>query len=351
MAKKTNNIGALKKQSAGDNDVKSSKSLLASRSHNRSNNASKQDKISLKSPTHDGSRKTPLTSADSIPFPESPRTEYVATDSLSLYMREVGQVDLLTPQEEVQLAGRIKRGDKKARERMIRANLRLVVKIAREYEGYGLPLLDLINEGNMGLMRAVEKFDPSKGGKLSTYSSWWIKQSIRRGIANQAKTVRLPIHMLDKIAKVRRTILKLQEELGQDPSDEEVAFEMGITARRANQLRNATVRTSSLEAPLGDEDSSRLGDVLPDDRAENPFDSLEQKNMLDLLDELVDRLPEREYEILRLRFGLDGRTERSLEEIGHHFGVTRERIRQLQNLALNKLRKMIESRDVVRIAA
>lgn len=330
--------------------MKSVQAPLISRSRSTNFRASKQDKKSLKSPALNAIQKTVSNSA-SIPFPEAPRTEYTPSDSLSLYMREVGQVDLLTPKEEVQLAARIKRGDKKARDRMIRANLRLVVKIAREYEGYGLPLLDLINEGNMGLMRAVEKFDPAKGGKLSTYSSWWIKQSIRRGIANQAKTVRLPIHMLDKISKVRRTVLKLQEELGQDPSDEEVALEMGITVRRANQLRNATVRTSSLEAPLGDDDSSRLGDVLPDERAENPFDSLEQKNMLDLLDELVDRLPEREYEILRLRFGLDGGSERSLEEIGEQFGVTRERIRQLQNLALTKLRKMIESRDLVRVAA
>lgn len=350
MAKKNNIKGNLRKQIKAGNGAKSSKRLLLTHTLDTNQIALKQDIIGPKPPTLAATRKV-LTSAGSIPFPEAPQTEYVASDSLSLYMREVGQVDLLTPKEEVLLASRIKRGDKKARDRMIRANLRLVVKIAREYEGYGLPLLDLINEGNMGLMRAVEKFDPSKGGKLSTYSSWWIKQSIRRGIANQAKTVRLPIHMLDKIAKVRRTVLKLQEELGQDPSDEEVALEMGITVRRANQLRNSTVRTSSLEAPLGDDDSSRLGDVLPDERAENPFDSLEQKNMLDLLDELVDRLPEREYEILRLRFGLDGGTERSLEEIGHHFGVTRERIRQLQNLALNKLRKMIESRDVVRIAA
>ncbi|MCX8157933.1 MAG: RNA polymerase sigma factor RpoD/SigA [Verrucomicrobiae bacterium] len=283
--------------------------------------------------------------------PVNYRDEYEPTDSLSLYMREVGEVPLLTPEEEIKLAARIKRGDAKARERMIRANLRLVVKIAREYEGYGLPLLDLINEGNIGLMRAVEKFDPAKGGKLSTYSSWWIKQSIRRAIANQAKTVRLPIHMLDKIAKVRRTVTRLTEELGQDPTDEEVAEELGISVKRANMLRSAGVRTSSIDAPIGDDDSSRMGDIIADERAENPYDMLEQKTMLDLLSELVERLPEREYNILRLRFGLDGGPERSLEEIGREFGVTRERIRQLQNLALNKLRKMIESREAVRIAA
>lgn len=289
--------------------------------------------------------------APAILFPETSRSEYEPLDSLNLYMREVGEVNLLTAEEEVELATRIQRGDVKARERMIRANLRLVVKIAREYEGYGLPLLDLINEGNMGLMRAVEKFDPAKGGKLSTYSSWWIKQSIRRAIANQSKTVRLPIHMLDKIAKVRRTVSKLQEIFGHEPSDEELAAEMGITAKRAGQLRNAGVHTSSIDAPIGDDDTSHVSDILPDEKAATPYAELEQKTMLNLLDELIDRLPDRELNILRLRFGLDGGQERSLEEIGKEFGVTRERIRQLQNLALSKLRKMIEARDAMTAAA
>jgi RNA polymerase primary sigma factor len=260
-------------------------------------------------------------------------------------------VGLLTSEQEVQLAERIKRGDEAARERMIRANLRLVVKIAREYEGYGLPLLDLINEGNIGLMRAVEKFDPEKGGKLSTYSSWWIKQSIRRAIANQAKTVRLPIHMLDKMAKVKRVVAKLTEELGQEPSNEEVSEEMGISVKRINRIRNAGVQTSSMDAPIGDDGTNRVGDLIADERAINPFEQLDQQTMLELLDNLVGRLPEREHNILRLRFGLDGGGERSLEDIGRQFGVTRERIRQLQNLALGKLRKMIEMRDAVRIAA
>jgi len=272
-------------------------------------------------------------------------------DSLTLYMREVGQVGLLSPEDEIKLAARIKRGDNKAREQMIRANLRLVVKIAREYEGYGLPLLDLINEGNLGLMRAVEKFDPAKGGKLSTYSSWWIKQSIRRAIANQAKTVRLPIHLLDKIVKVRRVVAKLTDSLGQEPSDEEVAAVLGYSAKRVAQLRSAGIHTSSLDAPLGDDESSRVGDVIPDEKAESPYSQLEQKTMLELVDQLIDRLPEREFNILRLRFGLDGGRERSLEEIGREFGVTRERIRQLQNLALAKLRKMIEARENISEAA
>lgn len=288
--------------------------------------------------------------AKPISFPET-RVYDGPIDSLTVYMRDVGMVDLLKPEEEIALAAKIKRGDKNARERMIRANLRLVVKIAREYEGYGMPLQDMINEGNIGLMRAVEKFDPAKGGKLSTYSSWWIKQSIRRAIANQAKTVRMPIHMMDKIAKVRRTANRLAEELGQEATDEEIAGEMGLPTKRIAYLRKAGIHTSSMDAPIGDDDSNRMGDLMADERAENPYDNLEHKTMLDLLDDIIDRLPERELNILRRRFGLDGSPERSLEEIGKEMGVTRERIRQLQNLALTKLRKMIESRDAMPVAA
>jgi RNA polymerase primary sigma factor len=285
-------------------------------------------------------------------FPATIGTRPEALDSLSLYMREVGEVDLLTPEQEVKLAARIKRGDKAAREHMIRANLRLVVKIARSYEDYGLPLLDLINEGNVGLMRAVDKFDPAKGAKLSSYSSWWIKQSIRRAIANQGKTVRLPIHMMDKMAKVRRTVNRLTEELGQDPSDEEVGLELGLTARRVAKLRKINVGVTSLDAPVGsDDDASRLGDLIADERAENPYEELERKTLLAQLGDLLEELPEREREILRLRFGLDGGREWSLEEIGHDFGVTRERIRQLQNLALARLRKLIESEEILQEAA
>jgi RNA polymerase primary sigma factor len=293
---------------------------------------------------------TPKVAIPVLTAPE-PARPYEAADSLSLYMREVGQVGLLKPHEEIELAARIKQGDPEATDRMIRANLRLVVKIAREYEDYGLPLLDLINEGNIGLMRAVEKFDPSKGGKLSTYSSWWIKQAIRRAIANQSKTVRLPIHVLDKIAKVRRTAARLTEESGIEATDEEVAEELGFSLKRVQALRRTSVSTASLDAPMGDEDSSRFGDVIADERAENPYDELEHKTMLDLMDDLVTKLPDRERQILALRFGLDGSGERSLEEIGREFGVTRERIRQLQNLALLRLRKMIESREAVRLAA
>lgn len=271
--------------------------------------------------------------------------------ALTLYMREVGTVDLLTPQQEIELAARIKRGDDAAREHMIRANLRLVVKIAREYEGLGLPLLDLINEGNIGLMKAVERFDPSKGGKLSTYGSWWIKQQMRRALANQAKTIRLPVHVVDQIYHMSRATMKLQEELGREPNDEEVAAELDLTPSRVAALREASIRPASLDAPLGDEDSSRLADVVEDDRAQTPFDQLADQNTLALLPQLIKKLPNREATILRYRFGLDGGREKTLEEVGEKFGVTRERIRQLQNGALNKLRKMLQEVDSLSLAA
>jgi RNA polymerase primary sigma factor len=262
--------------------------------------------------------------------------------SIRLYLREIGQVKLLTPQEEIELAARIKKGDKKAREHMIKANLRLVVKIARDYEGIGLPLLDLISEGNIGLMKAVERFDPKKGGKLSTYGSWWIKQSIKRALANQSKTIRLPVHLVDKISRMRRTAMKLQEDLGREPTDEELAAELGTTAARVAQMRAASIRPASLDAPVGDDESNNFSEIVEDERAVNPYDELEDKTVVNMLQDMVKHLDEREATILRYRFGLDGGSEKTLEEVGAKFGVTRERVRQIQNLALRKLRKMIE---------
>jgi RNA polymerase primary sigma factor len=267
---------------------------------------------------------------------------YDGDTAIRLYLREIGQVKLLTPDEEIQLAARIKKGDKKAREHMIKANLRLVVKIARDYEGIGLPLLDLISEGNIGLMKAVERFDPAKGGKLSTYGSWWIKQSIKRALANQSKTIRLPVHLVDKISKMRRTALKLQEMLGHEPTDEELADEMGMTASRVRLMRQASIRPASLDAPIGDDDSNSFSDVVQDENATSPYDNLEDKTVTDMLQDMVKHLDDREATILRFRFGLDGGSEKTLEEVGVKFGVTRERVRQIQNLALKKLRKMIE---------
>jgi RNA polymerase primary sigma factor len=279
---------------------------------------------------------------DTTAFIRRESSNYDGDTAIRLYLREIGQVKLLTPDEEIQLAARIKKGDKKAREHMIKANLRLVVKIARDYEGIGLPLLDLISEGNIGLMKAVERFDPSKGGKLSTYGSWWIKQSIKRALANQSKTIRLPVHLVDKISKMRRTAMKLQEMLGHEPSDEELADEMGMTAARVRQMRQAAVRPASLDAPIGDDDSNNFSDVVQDENATSPYENLEDKTVTGMLQDMVKHLNEREATILRYRFGLDGGSEKTLEEVGVKFGVTRERVRQIQNLALRKLRKMIE---------
>jgi len=279
---------------------------------------------------------------------ERERTSYDGDTAIKLYLREIGQVKLLTPQEEIELAARIKKGDKKAREQMIKANLRLVVKIARDYEGIGLPLLDLISEGNIGLMKAVERFDPSKGGKLSTYGSWWIKQSIKRALANQSKTIRLPVHLVDKISKMRRTAMRLQEELGREPTDDELGGELGISASRVAQMRLAAIRPASLDAPIGDEDSNNFAEVVQDEAADTPYEQLEEKTVTRMLQEMIKTLDPREATILRARFGLDGGPEKTLEEVGEKFGVTRERVRQIQNIALKKLRKMIEKLEATK---
>jgi RNA polymerase primary sigma factor len=288
---------------------------------------------------------------DELASSSSDRDPYESTSSIHLYMREVGQVPLLSIADEIRLAARIKRGDEEARQHMIRANLRLVVKIAREYEGLGLPLLDLINEGNIGLMKAVDKFDPAKGAKFSTYSSWWIKQSIRRAIANQAKTIRLPSHVIEKLCRLRKAAAKLQEVLGREPTNEELAAEVRLPARKVAALRLAAIRPASLEMSLGDDDTSRLADLVPDERAENPFRELDDKTTTDMVRELIGKLDVREARILRYRFGLDGGAEKTLEEVGKYFGVTRERIRQLQNVALSKLRRWMEQREAIPIAA
>lgn len=285
---------------------------------------------------------TPQPDGDTTAFFRRETSRYDGDTAIKLYLREIGQVKLLTPQEEIELAARIKKGDKKAREQMIKANLRLVVKIARDYEGIGLPLLDLISEGNIGLMKAVERFDPKKGGKLSTYGSWWIKQAIKRALANQSKTIRLPVHLVDKISKMRRVALKLQEELGREPTDEELAEELDLTPARVRQMRLAAIRPASLDAPIGDDDSNNFSDVVEDENAATPYEDLEDKTVTGMLRDMVQHLEPREATILRYRFGLDGGAEKTLEEVGAKFGVTRERVRQIQNLALRKLRKMIE---------
>jgi RNA polymerase primary sigma factor len=292
---------------------------------------------------------TAAPASEEAPAPrERERSSYDGDTAIKLYLREIGQVKLLTPDEEIVLAARIKKGDKKARELMIKANLRLVVKIARDYEGIGLPLLDLISEGNIGLMKAVERFDPAKGGKLSTYGSWWIKQSIKRALANQSKTIRLPVHLVDKISKMRRTAMRLQEEFGREPTDEELGEELGISGSRVAQMRMAAIRPASLDAPIGDEDSNNFAEVVQDENADTPYEQLEGKTVTKMLQEMVKTLDNREATILRARFGLDGNPQKTLEEVGAKFGVTRERVRQIQNIALKKLRKMIEKMETTK---
>ena len=266
-------------------------------------------------------------------------------NGIKIYLREIGETPLLTVQEEVELAARIKRGDEEARSQMIRANLRLVVKIAHDYANLGLPLLDLISEGNIGLMKAVERFDPAKGGKLSTYAAWWIKQSIKRALANQSKTIRLPVHMVDKISRMRRTAMRLTEELGREPTDEELGHELEIPAQKVAQLKRAAIRPASLDAPVSDGDSTEFGELVSDENQKDPFEILRDKLLKQDIDQMLSVLDEREATILTLRFGLDGSRPRTLEEVGRKFGVTRERVRQLQNLALQRLRTMMEERD------
>jgi RNA polymerase primary sigma factor len=266
-------------------------------------------------------------------------------DSLQLYLREIGKVKLLTPQDEIMLAKRIRKGDRKAREHMINANLRLVVKIARDYEGFGLPLLDLVNEGNIGLMKGVERFDPRKGAKLSTYASWWIKQAIKRALANQSKTIRLPVHVVDKMAHIRRAEMKLREALDRDPTDEEIAGDLGLSPRRVREYREASRAPISLDAPLGDDEPNPISDVVADTGAAAPFDRLVKESDTQMVREVLATLAPREREILMLRFGLDDDTPHTLEEIGVEFRLTRERIRQIQEEALAKLRARMEKRD------
>ncbi|MEY3773880.1 MAG: hypothetical protein RLZZ129_660 [Verrucomicrobiota bacterium] len=284
--------------------------------------------------------------------PASAPTEIIAhgeRSNLQLYLQEIGKTPLLTIEEEITLAKRIRRGNKAARDHMISANLRLVVKIAMDYKDFGLPLLDLISEGNIGLIKAVERFDPRKGGKLSTYAAWWIKQSIKRALANQSKTIRLPVHLVDKIAKMRRMAMKLTEELGREPTDEELARELQIPTSKVAHLKSVSVRPASLDAPVGEEsDSSTFGEIVGDENAISPFESLRERNLNSDLRAMVDALDEREAEIIRLRFGLDGREELTLEEVGQKFKVTRERIRQLEYLAITKMRKAIASHEAIR---
>jgi len=270
--------------------------------------------------------------------------------TLKIYLKEIAVTPLLTPAEEVVLAGRIKNGDEEARQTMVKANLRLVVKIAQAYMGIGLPLLDLISEGNIGLMKAVERFDPAKGGKLSTYGAWWIKQSIKRALANQSKTIRLPAHLVDKVSKMRKAIVMLQEQLGRDPTNEEIGEIIGVAPGVVAHWKGVSSRPTSLNAPLGDDDGSSFSDVIGDDRLKTPYENMNDRQTSDGIESMMGHLDDREKEILKYRFGLYGEEVETLETVGERFSITRERVRQIQNAAVDKLRAMMEDKDRVHTA-
>ena len=259
-------------------------------------------------------------------------------DPVRMYLKEIGRVPLLTAEEEVDLARRMEAGDESARHRLEEANLRLVVSIAKRYVGRGMLFLDLIQEGNLGLLKAVEKFDYSKGYKFSTYATWWIRQAITRAIADQARTIRIPVHMVETINKLIRISRQLLQELGRDPRPEEIAKEMGISVARVHEIMKIAQEPVSLETPIGEEEDSHLGDFIEDEAAPAPAEAASFMLLREQLEEVLETLTDREKNVLRLRFGLEDGRSRTLEEVGQSFGVTRERIRQIEAKALRKLR-------------
>ena len=259
-------------------------------------------------------------------------------DPVRMYLKEIGHVPLLTAEEEVELAQRMEAGDESARHRLEEANLRLVVSIAKRYVGRGMLFLDLIQEGNLGLLKAVEKFDYSKGYKFSTYATWWIRQAITRAIADQARTIRIPVHMVETINKLIRISRQLLQELGRDPRPEEIAKEMGISVARVHEIMKIAQEPVSLETPIGEEEDSHLGDFIEDEAAPAPAEAASFMLLREQLEEVLETLTDREKNVLRLRFGLEDGRSRTLEEVGQSFGVTRERIRQIEAKALRKLR-------------
>ena len=275
--------------------------------------------------------------------PEIDLTVEPSLDSLRLYLRSIGRVELLTAEEEVGLAKRIERGDMGAKQHMIEANLRLVVSIAKGYLGRGLTFLDLIQEGSLGLIRAVEKFDYRRGYKFSTYATWWIRQAVTRAIADKARTIRIPVHMVEKLNKVVHVERQLVQQLGREPSPEEIAGELEITAREVKEIQRMAQMPVSLEKPIGEEEDSELGDFVEDEAAESPFDIALENLRKENVRKALDVLPTREREVIEMRFGLKGSEARTLEEVGRAFGVTRERIRQIENNTLKKLEMLPEA--------
>ncbi|MBR2725532.1 RNA polymerase sigma factor RpoD [Candidatus Saccharibacteria bacterium] len=265
-----------------------------------------------------------------------------ADDSVRLYLREIGKIPLLSPEEEADLAKRIVKGDKKAKDKMVESNMRLVVSIAKRYGGRGLDFLDLIQEGNTGLLRAVEKFDPDKGFKFSTYATWWVRQAITRAIADQARTIRIPVHMVETINKVLRTTRKLTAELNREPTNEEIAKALDMEVDKVDYVMRIKQDIASLDASIGregDDEDSVLGDFVEDEERDSPEDSAANQILKEQLSEIISTLTDREQKIIRLRFGIGGGRPHTLEEVGAEFDVTRERIRQIEAKALSKLRK------------
>jgi RNA polymerase primary sigma factor len=275
--------------------------------------------------------------------PELDLTVEPSLDSLRLYLREIGKVALLTADQEVSLAKRIERGDMLAKQQMTEANLRLVVSIAKGYLGRGLSFLDLIQEGSLGLIRAVEKFDYRKGYKFSTYATWWIRQAVTRAIADKARTIRIPVHMVEKLNRVAHVERQLVQRFGREPRPEEIAAELGMTADEVREIQRMAQLPVSLEKPIGEEEESELGDFVPDEQAVSPFDSATMTLRREDIDRALDSLPERERKVIELRFGLKGEQPCTLEEVGRAFGVTRERIRQIENNTLKKLEGLPEA--------
>ncbi len=264
--------------------------------------------------------------------------EYNLDDPVRMYLKEIGQVRLLSADEEVELAKRVSEGDQDAKNKLTEANLRLVVSIAKKYSGRGLHILDLIQEGNTGLIRAVDKFDWTKGNKFSTYATWWIRQAITRAIADQARTIRVPVHMVEVINKATRCNRKLVQELGREPTVEEIAAELNLPVEKIIEANRTAADTLSLDTPVGDEEDTSIGSFVEDERTPGPADATSNALLAEALKEILDTLTEREADVLRMRFGMyDGRTH-TLEEVGQIFGVTRERIRQIENKAIRKLR-------------
>ena len=264
--------------------------------------------------------------------------EYNLDDPVRMYLKEIGRVPLLSAEEEIELAKRVSEGDKKAKDRLTEANLRLVVSIAKKYSGRGLHILDLIQEGNTGLIRAVDKFDYTKGNKFSTYATWWIRQAITRAIADQARTIRVPVHMVEVINKATRCNRKLVQELGREPTLEEIAAELNLPIEKIIEANRTAADTLSLDMPVGDEEDTTIGSFVEDDNTPGPVDATSNAMLSEALTEILGTLTEREADVLRMRFGMyDGRTH-TLEEVGQIFGVTRERIRQIENKAIRKLR-------------